>query len=536
MSNPVSRSTASDPSLQLAPLGELPKSLMRLTSQKSAAIAAVFFARKSDKSAFTSFKGALNHKVTDVTIKTHAVVIKPIEEIGKIAGDVFKHNREADTVFLIDGGLLSIISLLRRGSSLQGAVKEFSQSSKFMDWKDWLSSLSEGLFKLYLVLQTALSFIVKSLKFANVLAVFQKAIIGLCIAAFSLITSFILGLKALLSVLKIDRTRGDIIQKLKDAKTPEARANIALGYCKEREGTIDADNNLRSKGLPSFLQKDAKAVQHFMATRKKWAMTGLFGSGSYEGPFQDFKICMKNIQEINENLTQIPSGNPVAVWHKVFLQKRKTALIDEANIWVDQLLVSLNKERAQLIISVVTEGLMIAVSAMVLAGLTAGTAGLAPLIVGILAAVLALCNSIWQLWTPSVTHEEKEHAIALITAHFASSMKEAPDAKTKNDLASLFNFEIPPEYISHNKLLAKQFEEHIKGILHQKNVQQLIDKKFVSMIKKQIFSPKKIGISYEQPQEFEKKISLFFNQVHSCSSAVITQQLTTIVRPPEKSS
>lgn len=539
MTRPVSPSDGSKPSLPASSVGPddaLPPSAMVLTSTKAARVAQEEFSKRissalAPKTAYQTVEGTMAqiNPVIDVIVETRDFVKQVAVRVDKVTSRFFATSKAWEYFFTIDGGLFNILSLFRRGMAFSSAVNEAAEIWTYCSPGEKLQLLSDTAFKALRVGESALALTDK------ILVVLEFVFLALPLTCLGIITSFVIGVKALITAVKLERQRQDFLQNI-GSHTGRERIDLALSYIEHYEAEIDKDNEAQRTRLVKN-GASPTTVERFLSARKKWSLTGRFGSKNYISKFQGFKRLSNELKRLDEEIKQAAVPSELGRLQVDFLNKRRLELVGEANLFVDQFVNNLAVERSQQAVSCIASLMMTAlfVITLVAALVTIQYWAPAAMALAIVAAFIMMLNSLYTLWQKSyVTFEEKEGAIDLVTAHFTQQMLQAKDVSQKIALASMFGFTLNADILENNKLLAKHFEEHLKGVLHQEKVQQYINRSFVDAVAQQV-KTKSEKTPLSALKKFERDMTPFLQMIlpQGDTKKVIERHLAHIVATPD---
>ncbi|MEI6531317.1 MAG: hypothetical protein WCN87_00665, partial [Chlamydiota bacterium] len=359
--------------------------------------------------------------------------------------------------------------------------------------------------------------------------------LSLPLACIGLITSTISSIKSLITTVGLEQKRAEFVKHI-GATKGRPRIEQAISYCKRFESDIDLDNEKeKTRLLASGAQE--KAIQPFLDARKKWALTGLFGSKSYPVIFQGFKKITAELDRIDQEIGALEAKPSTlgGAKHLQFMNARRDKIMGEASLWVDKFVSTLSIERTQSAASCISLMMMAAVTTISLAAFFVSIHYWLTTVVVliVLASFIMMVNSFYNLWNQKeVSWQEKEQALDLLTAHFTEQMYKATE-EDKVKLSNLFNFPIPEEISADKDLVTKEFEEHLKGILHQEKVERYINRTFVDAIQNQFkISGSKKGISSTELAKFEKDMTPFLKIIMQPQEKLLQKKLEDIAFRP----
>lgn len=490
MVRPVARSEGSEPSKELRPVGEeqLPASSLRLTSTKVAKTAQEVLSAKAGEAEKLSFD-AVNRRLQEYTpliellVDTRDFVRQVAVRIDKATHNFFVADLRWEAFSFIEGGLLNILSLFRRGISFTTALKEANELWTFFGVKEKLDTLADLSFKALRLGESGLSLAEK------VASVLQFILLSTPLACIGIITGTVFAIKSLVDAARIEIQRHDFLDHITGLSGRD-RIQTALEYCQHQEAQIETDNAFVAKNL-TRKGADPKAIAPFLQARKKWALTGMFGSKSYPLIYQDFKRMWKDVERVEGEIRELEATPPGKMrdLQLKFMHKRAESLIKEANAFVDKYVTAMANERWQQIFNSLARLMVVAASVVTLVALLATLQYWGPAVMAlvIISAFIMMISSLYSWWQKSeVSSQEREEAINFVTAHFADRMQKTNDPDNKIALARVFGFTIQDEkLLTNNDLLAKQFEEHLQEVLHQEKIQSYINRAFVNAIQQQ---------------------------------------------------
>lgn len=510
---------------KIGPAGEpllpaLPENALKLTSIAVAAVAKKAIieqveAAKKPRTWFSTvvqFMGDINPIVEaavdfrDLTRKTADRVDKHV--IKFLSGEVVGH------CLLAEGALFNIISLFRRGLTFAVAVRDAAEFWAYSNIKERLDTLADAMFKFVRLGESTLSFAEK------IASLLQYVLLSLPLACIGIITSTISAIKALVTAATLEGQRLSILGQTPKERN-EKRLDAVMGYCERHMKFIKDDNDAVRRNLVAR-GASPDVVDRFLSARLKWSLTGFFGTKSYPLMFQGFKRIrdeIKNVESEYQELQEAPQSE-LRDLQMEFLTKRKGELVDEGNIWVDRFMSSMAVERAQQAMTFFSNLMVVTASVVALAAMFATIHywGIVVLTIVVVAAFLSLMNSLYSLWQRQrITFQEKEGAIDMVTAHFTERMKKI-GLDDKRELAGAFGFALDDRVLTNNDLLAKQFEEHLKKVLHQEKIERHIDRAFLDTIRQQV-QKKGTSISSAEVEKFEKDMTKFFVNVLQSSES-----------------
>lgn len=494
----------------------LPEAAMRLTSTATAEAAAKRFQQlpaaepSKLKAAGTLIETTMAdfNPVVEVLVDARDFVRTAAIRINKYAACFFEENAAWQHLSVIDAWLFNIISLFRRSLAFGVSVKEASEFWIYCNISEKLKTLSDLTFKGVKIGESLLGLS------AKVTAILQIFILAFPITCVSIITSTIMSMKALVLTIKLEVQRREVVKALGDKEGTD-RLKTAIAFCERHAAALDRDNtnirtNLLSRGAP------AASVERFLVARKKWTLSGIFGSKSYPAIFQGFKRLELELTNLEAEIKILIGQNssPERDAQLEFLMARKEALMLEGNKWIDKFLATMRIECAQIAVTfignlvVVVAGLITLVATLV----TIEYWAFAVISIVMVASFLGLISSLYTLWQRQrISWQEKEDTISLITAHFVKVMRESQEPD-RQKLAATFGFSLNRSLSA--ELTAKQFEEHLKGLLHDEKVQKFIDKKLVDVVRTQVqMKGARRSISVANLKTFENDLSQFFQKV-----------------------
>ena len=501
--------------------------LMHHASRQTVKVACDFFANNAQfqQSISSQILCGRNKNLIESISNCRRLVYILAKHVSQASSHILLIHKKFAVFFIIDAGLFNILSLFRKGMSFSCAVKETVQFWQQGKLTDRLNFLTDAAFKGLTLGEAALQLVEK------VSLVVMFIALSLPLACIALITTTITAIKALVTTIRFEQKRSEFLGCLGN-KTKLDRFNSALEYCKGYESEIDLDNTHEEKRLLAS-GSTKEAIRPFLDARKKWALTGLFGSISYHIIFQEFKRIDEELKRISKERDSLVLLEPseASLKHLEFMNQQYEKLVTKASSEIDKFVSNLGIERTQLAASCIALSMMVVVTAVSLAAFFVSIKYLVStlVILIIISSFITMVNSFYNLWAQKdVTWIEKENALNLMTAHFTERMRNAK-TNEKAELSKLFDFTIPNEIRNNEDLVVKEFEEYLKDLLHDEKVERYINRAFVKAIQNQFKTrSKRKNLSSQELAKFEKNMMPFLKIIMAPPEKQILKRLESI--------